>query len=101
MSDDTDRLGVVTDGLVPRTLADHQAFTLLAFCQTCDRSVELDHQALAGRCGWDVLLQNIRRRLRCEKCGLRNQRLLVGYQPERGRLRACPAEERCCAGSCG
>ena len=31
----------VTDGLVLRTLADHRAFTLRAFCQAWDRSVEL------------------------------------------------------------
>jgi transposase len=29
--------------------------------------------------GWDVLLQDIRRRLRCPECGRRAQRLLVGY----------------------
>ena len=65
--------------LVLRTLADHRAFTLQAFCQACDRSVALNHQALADRCGWDVLLQDIRRRLRCDTCGRRNQRLLVGF----------------------
>ncbi len=65
--------------LVLRTLADHRAFTLRAFCQACNRSVELNHQALADRCGWHVLLLDIRRRLRCEKCGLRNQRLVVGF----------------------
>ena len=64
--------------LVLRTLADHRAFTLRAFCQACDRGVELDRQALADRDGEDVLLLDIRRRLMCEKCGRRNQRLLVG-----------------------
>ena len=47
----------------------------------------MDHQALADRLGWDVLLEELRRRLRCEKCGRRAQRLLVGYHqaavPER------------------
>ena len=68
--------------VVLRTLADHRAFTLSAFCQTCDRSVALDKDALADRYGWDVLLEDIRRRLRCERCGRRPQRLLVGYNQE-------------------
>ncbi len=74
--------GAVTEPggpVVLRTLADYQAFTLSAFCQACDRSVALDHQAVADRWGWGVLLQDIRRRLRCEKCGRRAQRVLVGY----------------------
>ena len=33
--------------VVLRTLADHQAFTLSAFCQACDRSVPLDKDQLA------------------------------------------------------
>ena len=49
--------GVVTAGLVLRTLADHRPFTLRAFWQACDRSVLLDHQACGsvwvrrGGCG--------------------------------------------------
>ena len=50
-----------------------------AFCRPCDRSVLLEHQALADRWGWDVPIQDIRRRLRCDTCGRRNQRLLVAY----------------------
>jgi hypothetical protein len=45
--------------VVLRTLADHQASTLAAFCRRCDRSVTLDHQALADRFGWDVLLEDL------------------------------------------
>ena len=66
--------------LVLRTLADYRAFTLRAFCQTCDRSVELDHKALADRLGRDVLVEDIRRRLKCEQCGRRSQRLLAGFE---------------------
>ncbi len=69
-------------GLVLRTLADHQAFTLRAFCQACDRSVALDTQGLADRWGWNVLLQDIRRRLKCQECGRRPERLLVGNHQE-------------------
>ncbi len=65
--------------VVLRTLADYQAFTLSALCQACDRSVVLDHQALADRWGWEVLLTEVRRRLRCQQRGQRPDRLLVGY----------------------
>ena len=65
--------------LVLRTLADHQAFTLTAFCRPCDRSVLLNQQALADRWGWDVQLQDIRRRLRCQACGRRPERLLASF----------------------
>ncbi len=69
-------------GLVLRTLADHQAFTLRAFCQACDRSVSLDHQALMARFGPKVLLDTIRRRLRCRQCGRRTQRDQQDAVPE-------------------
>ncbi len=36
---------------------------------TSDRSVVLDQQAPADRFGWNVLLQHIRRRLRCRLLG--------------------------------
>ena len=55
-------------------MADYQAFALTAFCQACDRSVLLDQQALADRYGWDVLLEELRRRLRCAKRGRRPKR---------------------------
>ncbi len=65
--------------VVLRTLADYQPFTLRAFCPNCGRSVPLDHEALARRFGWEARLQDIRRRLRCQQCGRRPDRLLVGY----------------------
>lgn len=46
--------------VVLRTLADYQPFTLRAFCPTSGRSVPLDHEALARRFGWDMLLEDIR-----------------------------------------
>ena len=63
----------------PPPLADYRAFTLSAFCQTGDRSVRLDKDALADRYGWDVLLEDIRRRLKCRQCGHRSKRLILGY----------------------
>ena len=66
-----------------RTLADYQGFSLRAFCQACDRSIELDQQALNSRFGAAALLDKIRHRLRCRRCGRRTQRLLVGQQSRR------------------
>jgi len=51
--------------VVLRTLADHQAFTLRAFCEAWDRSIALDQSALIARFGPEVLLDTIRRWLRC------------------------------------
>ena len=65
--------------LVLRTLADYQPFTLTAFCRDCDRSVVLDKEKLAARHGCDVLLEELRRRLTCQQCGRRPERLLVGF----------------------
>ena len=65
--------------LVLRTLTDYQPFALTAFCRDCDRSVVLDKEALAERYGWDSLLEDLRRRLTCQQCGRRPERLLAGY----------------------
>ena len=65
--------------LVLRTLADYHAFALTAFCRDCDRSVVLDKEALADQYGSEVLLDEIRRRLTCQQCGRRPERLLVGF----------------------
>ena len=65
--------------VVLRTLADHRAFTLSAFCQACDRSVVLDKSQLADRYGWDVRLEDIRRRLKCQQCGRPADRLAIGW----------------------
>ena len=62
-----------------RTLADYRQFTLRAFCQACDRSIELDQTALITRFGTGMLLDTIRQRVRCRQCGRRSGRLLVGY----------------------
>ncbi len=66
--------------VVLRTLADHRAFTLSAFCQARDRSVPLDKDQLADRYGWDVPLDHIRRRLRCRRCGRPADRLMLGHE---------------------
>jgi transposase len=48
----------------------------------CGRSVTLDHQVLTDRFGRDVLLEDIRRRLRCQQCGRRLERLIVRCRQE-------------------
>ena len=68
-----------TAALVLRTLADYQPFALTAFCRECDRSVALDKEALADKYGCDVLLEELCRRLTCQQCGRRPERLLVGF----------------------
>jgi hypothetical protein len=35
---------------------------------------------LARQFGWDVLLEDIRRRLRCRQCGRRVDRLMLGHE---------------------
>ena len=40
----------------------------------------LDHQTLADRWGRDVLLEDIRRRLKCQQCGRRADRLMLGHE---------------------
>ena len=65
--------------LVLRTLADYHDFELTAFCRDCDRSVVLDKAQLADQYGSDMLLEEIRRRLTCQQCGRRPERLLVGF----------------------
>ena len=65
--------------LVLETLAEHRGLTITAFCLACDRSHVLDQDALAVRFGWDMRVQDIRRRVRCNQCGQRSGRLLVGH----------------------
>ena len=57
--------------VVLRTLADYQGFTFRAFRQACDRSIELDQPVLIARFCPEVLLDTIRRRVRCRQCGRR------------------------------
>ena len=65
--------------LVLETLAEHRDLTLTAFCIGRDRSHVLDQDVLAARFGWDMRVQDIRRRVRCSQCGQRSGRLLVGH----------------------
>ena len=65
--------------LVLENLAEHRGLTFTAFCLGCDRSQVLDQDALAVRFGWDMRVQDIRRRVRCSQCGQRSGRLLVGH----------------------
>ena len=57
--------------VVLRTLADYQCYTLTAVRSDCQRYTPLDHATLADRFGWDVLIPEIKRRVRCSQCGRR------------------------------
>ena len=72
-------------GLVLQTLADYRGFTLTALCRSCERYVELEHAAVAGRFGWDAALDELRRRMTCRRCGTRTGHVLVGDGSPRGR----------------
>ena len=63
------------------TLAEHRGLTLTAFCLACNRSVALVHQGLADRFGWNVRLEELRRRGRSRQCGRHTGRLLIGHDP--------------------
>ncbi len=39
----------------------------------------MDHEALARRFGWDALLEDIRRRLTCQRCGRPADRLMLSH----------------------
>ena len=39
-----------------------------------------EEQALAERYGWDVLLEDIRRLLKCQQCGRPADRLMLGHE---------------------
>ncbi len=40
----------------------------------------INKTALGDRFGWDVLLEDIRRRLKCQKCGRPADRLMLGHE---------------------
>ena len=66
-----------------KTVVEHCGLTLVAGCLPCSRNVALDADALAARFGWAVPVTEIRRRLRCRRCGNRTPRLLLGFWPDR------------------
>ena len=51
--------------VILRTLADYTCYTLTAVCSDCQRYTPLDHAELADRFGWDVLIPDIKKRVRC------------------------------------
>ena len=67
--------------VILRTLADYQCYTLTAVCSDCQRYTPLDHATLAERFGWDMLIPEIKRRVRCAQCGRRTGGLIVGTKP--------------------
>ena len=58
--------------------SDHRRFELTACCAACERYVLLDLAGLV-RFGWEALLDALRRRLACRRCGGRTGSVLIGY----------------------
>ena len=82
-----------------KTVVEHCGLTLVAGCLPCSRNVALDADALAARFGWAVPVTEIRRRLRCRRCGNRTLRLLLAFWPDRAERTVCAARARRRAGA--
>ena len=82
-----------------KTVVEHCGLTLVAGCLPCSRNIALDADAIAARFGWVVPVTEIRRRLRCRRCGNRTPRLLLGFWPDRAERTVCAARARRRAGA--
>jgi len=82
-ADDRDRLSPAPPHRRSRHPPDagYQCYTLTAVCSDCQRYTPLDHATLAERFGWDMLIPEIKRRVRCAQCGRRTGGLIVGTKP--------------------
>ena len=52
---------------------------LWAFCETCGHSAHVEPAVLADRLGYDFPVPQLRRRLRCGRCGGRSVDVRVRY----------------------
>lgn len=77
-----------------KTVVEHCGLTLVAGCLPCSRNIALDADAIAARFGWVVPVTEIRRRLRCRRCGNRTPRLLLACLPDRAERTVCAARAR-------
>lgn len=50
------------------TLEENRGFQLFARCPRCEHEGELNHAAIAESLGWDVLIADVYKRLRCGVC---------------------------------
>ena len=63
-------------GTTLRTLLRY-GYRLIAHCELCRRFVPLDLDGLARRLGLEVTVPEVKRRLRCTKCGLKRASVQV------------------------
>ena len=52
-------------------------YGLIAQCELCRRFVPLDLDAIAKRLGVEITVPDVRRRLRCTRCGLKRASVQV------------------------
>lgn len=70
-----------------QTLADLiVSFQLYAVCTDCQRMERVPMQQLAERFGYDLTIDNVRRRLRCTGCDQRTGDIRIIYVGEQGRV---------------
>ncbi len=59
-------------------------YTLALKCTLCGHEREADPHALGRLCGWNALLDDVAKRLRCSKCGGKDCKLRA-FQPRKPR----------------
>ena len=67
---------------VPIRSYDGLGVRLLAICESCWHTAELDIPDLLCQLGPDCTSRDVRRRLRCAKCGTRNPAFQVNGSPQ-------------------
>ncbi|SCB56938.1 hypothetical protein GA0061105_101780 [Rhizobium aethiopicum] len=70
-----DRHAVEIEKTTLATLAEW--FVIYARCHACRHQTFIDRRDIARRCGHDLSLANLARRLRCHECGNRSGNLLL------------------------
>lgn len=50
-------------------------YRLVLSCAACGHERSAEPRTLGRLCGWDALLEDVARRLRCSKCGAKQGRL--------------------------
>jgi hypothetical protein len=70
-----------------KTLGDlSECFQLYAVCTDCERMEPVSIPALIDSCGPHLLIDEVRRRLRCRGCGTRTGDIRIVYVGEKGKL---------------
>jgi cysteine sulfinate desulfinase/cysteine desulfurase-like protein len=64
---------------LPVTLRDHAqaAYRLHAYCSACEHDAILSPLRLSQSVGWEIRIDDLRKKLRCSKCGSREAMMSV------------------------